>query len=57
MIFFNIDGTITLSVTVFSELTSKYESALIRYFNSSLVLIYNEILPPDNREEFMKSIT
>lgn len=56
MIFINKDGSVFLGLGVYPNYSSKYECALMNDFNSSLILICNETLPPDNLKKFKSLI-
>lgn len=52
MIFVNSDGSVFLGLGVHPDYSVKYEHALRNDFHSSLILICNETLVPDNLREF-----
>jgi hypothetical protein len=56
MMFFNEDGSLFLGIEVHSDYQSKYEDKLRNDFKSSMIMICNNILPPNNLVDFKLAI-
>ncbi len=56
MIFINRDGSIYLGVGVYNSFSKIYQEKLKTDFHSSLIMICNEVLPPDNLNDFKTSL-